>query len=238
MSFNPRAHVGRDLKQLASQEVLVVSIHAPTWGATASAVFIVGMTCFNPRAHVGRDNNSPLFDFSLLFQSTRPRGARPHQKRPLWPERCFNPRAHVGRDCPRPVDVHSSASFNPRAHVGRDSTASTSEASLGVSIHAPTWGATSAVFPAHSLRALFQSTRPRGARHGQTGGCCLGLVSIHAPTWGATIFRLELRGLCVFQSTRPRGARLNAVTDQLKGAEVSIHAPTWGATALPSGTWP
>ena len=33
-SFNPRAHVGRDAEGDVSEGLLVVSIHAPTWGAT------------------------------------------------------------------------------------------------------------------------------------------------------------------------------------------------------------
>ena len=55
MSFNPRAHVGRDCQLRKRAHVPSVSIHAPTWGATS------------PR---------PLLSSMLRFQSTRPRGAR------------------------------------------------------------------------------------------------------------------------------------------------------------------
>ena len=77
-------------------------------------------------------------------------------------------------------------SFNPRAHVGRDKHA----VYLGapgekVSIHAPTWGATSNAASQHSW-SEFQSTRPRGAR----------------PKAQSTS-----QILSTFQSTRPRGAR-------------------------------
>ena len=34
-SFNPRAHVGRDVTFELITELETVSIHAPTWGATA-----------------------------------------------------------------------------------------------------------------------------------------------------------------------------------------------------------
>ena len=35
-SFNPRAHVGRDMQEVELDVLcLQVSIHAPTWGATA-----------------------------------------------------------------------------------------------------------------------------------------------------------------------------------------------------------
>jgi len=85
---------------VASSLPLTVSIHAPAWGATAVMVMLDQQTyvsihapawgatgrllgtryaglCFNPRARVGRD----IFIFHnllgiLLFQSTRPRGAR------------------------------------------------------------------------------------------------------------------------------------------------------------------
>ena len=53
--FNPRAHVGRDRRDLPWR-------HA---------------TCgFNPRAHVGRDQATQVVNRNILFQSTRPRGAR------------------------------------------------------------------------------------------------------------------------------------------------------------------
>ena len=54
-----------------------------------------------------------------------------------------------------------------------------------VSIHAPAWGATSQPGTMRPL-ALFQFTRPHGAR--PRAGQRLGnnRVSIHAPAWGAT----------------------------------------------------
>ena len=100
--FNPRAHAGRDsmignmkgkvkmfqstrprgarLQATASPFLVVnVSIHAPTRGATS-----IGRTGkrklrgFNPRAHAGRDKAMPTIERTLdMFQSTRPRGARP-----------------------------------------------------------------------------------------------------------------------------------------------------------------
>ena len=122
-----------------------VSIHAPTGGATIRSLCACATcACFNPRAHGGRDSSSQqTSSTSILFQSTRPRGARRYAAcRRFPPSRCFNPRAHGGRDdlvFNHTCDVRS---FNPRAHGGRDST--------------HTAAATSP--PA------FQSTRPRGAR--------------------------------------------------------------------------
>jgi len=169
-----------------------------------------------------------------MFQSTRPRGARPSAS----PSGCpgpyrFNPRAHGGRDISSTgiytavskVSIHAPTggatiisepvvgvfnSFNPRAHGGRD--------------------------PAQHCRRMFpytfQSTRPRGARPVRDG------------------FSGQMR---TFQSTRPRGARrcwsgcgrssrrsfnprahggrdVAAPHHVLALVPVSIHAPTGGAT--------
>ena len=123
-----------------------------------------------------------------VFQSTRPRGARQRLK-------LLRPRHRI-------VSIHAPAwgatisttqssttpsRFNPRARVGRDAT--------GTILRV--------------LDAMFQSTRPRGARRlrrPEIGR--VRVVSIHAPAWGAT----------------RHGARDNA------HRVVSIHAPAWGAT--------
>ena len=77
-----------------------------------------------------------------------------------------------------------------------------------VSIHAPTWGATSR--GSVDLQSIqFQSTRPRGARPVHLLGRAALIVSIHAPTWGATPFFSIVSHMVRFQSTRPRGARLS-----------------------------
>ena len=76
--------------------------------------------------------------------------------------------------------------FNPRARVGRD-------AAANINANTP---------------RLFQSTRPRGARHARYNRFQAEYtVSIHAPAWGATAgATLPAKGM-MFQSTRPRGAR-------------------------------
>ena len=142
--------------------------------------------CFNPRAHVGRDSIMSSRKNTLRFQSTRPRGAR-RSREQWW---CNHP------------------GFNPRAHVGRDDNGHQSGYTGGVSIHAPTWGATSMCL-SYTDKHLFQSTRPRGARRLSAHGTKSGgdHVSIHAPTWGATHWLHDTCNWRMFQSTRPRGAR-------------------------------
>jgi len=54
--FNPRARVGRDESHWGQFPKMVVSIHAPVWGATKQWGSIwTRCWCFNPRARVGRD---------------------------------------------------------------------------------------------------------------------------------------------------------------------------------------
>ena len=100
------------------------------------------------------------------------------------------------------------ACFNPRSHMGSDTNNSNHRRKWAVSIHAPTWGATTIGDKKHTHKT----------------------VSIHAPTWGATSIppspasgrsfnprshmgsdRLKLLQITVckwFQSTLPHGERL------------------------------
>ena len=84
------------------------------------------------------------------------------------------------------------------------------DSGIGVSIHAPAWGATRrpVAFPGG---VWFQFTRPRGARQ---------------------YMRAVSAGLSLFQFTRPRGARHYSRTSLGSEVLVSIHAPAWGATQL------
>ena len=100
-----------------------------------------------------------------MFQSARPRGARPAMARRYSTRHSFNPRARVGRDIvgdngDRLIDsfnprarvgrdrgLHArtaqGAGFNPRARVGRDTELGVWRKATQVSIRAPAWGATS-----------------------------------------------------------------------------------------------
>ncbi len=147
---------------------LLVSIHAPTWGAT----------CL-------KKIQSPA---SCGFQSTRPRGARLIVYTATLAEALFQ-------------------STRPRG--ARRAQLLVVLNAVEVSIHAPTWGATSVLNKTHDVIKMFQSTRPRGARQIHSTKIIQEyIVSIHAPTWGATLCACH-RKTCT---------------------EVSIHAPTWGAT--------
>ncbi len=156
---------------------------------------------------MGRDLTGLTETFKLLFQSTRPHGARPAVGDRWRGPRCFNPRARMGRD-------------NRRAYFGSECI---------VSIHAPAWGATggSAGLPDP---ARFNPRARMGRDNNRYPDIRLGIVSIHAPAWGATVAGSGLIKLHPFQSTRPHGARLFDFVNERPLDRVSIHAPAWGAT--------
>ena len=186
-SFNPRTHVGCDTALGKAYCLRAVSIHAPTWGATELLTLLQLRRKFQSTHPRGVRPLAALDRFNGdRFQSTHPRGVRPKRPLPASEPLCFNPRTHVGCDpiagldemlypgfnprthvgCDEPLShlVERVLGFNPRTHVGCDLPAIFDKLGNGVSIHAPTWGATCVV-------------REHG--HWQR-------VSIHAPTWGAT----------------------------------------------------
>ena len=167
-SFNPRAHEGRDAAAQAAGVGLRVSIHAPTRGATWRSSYAgTPATCFNPRAHEGRDLGKAQGGGTAdRFQSTRPRGARRGRDGACQHGGRVSIHAPTrGATRGRGAGTRTRGCFNPRAHEGRDSPPSpVSSARCPVSIHAPTRGATWTVLDPKAFTALFQSTRPRGAR--------------------------------------------------------------------------
>ena len=122
-----------------------------------------------------------------------------------------------------------------------------------VSIHAPAGGAT---FKAHIVdtEAVFQSTRPRGARlmsNTEIFMSCQGfnprarggrdrkvqpkkmeykMFQSTRPRGARPRVFLRWRGISLFQSTRPRGARHFEFCFYQYSYVVSIHAPAGGAT--------
>jgi len=62
--------------RFANEMRQVVSIHAPAGGATVNDIKDDLSYSFNPRARGGRDHYVALRIKHILFQSTRPRGAR------------------------------------------------------------------------------------------------------------------------------------------------------------------
>ena len=78
LSFNPRTHEGCDNKQHKNYFIALVSIHAPTRGATCRWKNRKCYWSFNPRTHEG-------CDYKIQQIISR-----------IW---SFNPRTHEGCDC-------------------------------------------------------------------------------------------------------------------------------------------
>ncbi len=187
---------------------------------------------FNPRAHAGRDLCSKSILACIGVSIHAPTRGATLAIYGACRLAGFNPRAHAGRDCAmslclpiKIVSIHAPT---------RGATVSPARYYLGqaVSIHAPTRGATTTCRRCWSW-AVFQSTRPRGARLDTE---CDGNIILrfnpraHA---GRDFPALAIQGcLPGFQSTRPRGARPQQAVAQLEATLVSIHAPTRGATSL------
>ena len=167
----------------------MVSIHAPTQGATSRASSLRS---------------------EITFQSTHPHRVRLTKSVHSSKRGSFNPRTHTGCDLKlHCLITRTIKGFNPRTHTGCDGYYKTTRSVLSdVSIHAPTQGATTAkknLLPLLSFqsthphrvrrcgvgkgqrRFLFQSTHPHRVRLSQSENLRAYLhVSIHAPTQGAT----------------------------------------------------
>jgi len=181
--------------------------------------------CFNPRARGGRDaaGKQPLP--RPMFQSTRPRGARPMGREDLHGASCFNPRARGGRDH-TVCNTRYFSSFQSTRPRGARHAGYFHLKRSQVSIHAPAGGAThndqqpkssrrfnprarggrDALYVQTWWQKWFQSTRPRGARPADNRESIRVCVSIHAPAGGATITVGQLNDLASF-NPRARGGR-------------------------------
>ena len=147
-----------------------------------------------------------------MFQSTRPRGARPE---------------------PTHTEGHSRVCFNPRARAGRDVvTIDANAKTCGFQSTRPR-GARRHVCLNSRGMYVFQSTRPRGARPVRSPASTPArlIVSIHAPARGATVVRLAgpVRRRC-FNPRARAGRDGDFLGVRVMSEYVSIHAPARGAT--------
>ena len=197
MCFNPRARVGRDLSSLSTRlwESLFqstrprgarhhfwwtvrawgefVSIHAPAWGATRKLTphippYYVSIHAPAWGATIKRIMGVNLEDVSIHAPAW---GATIRFSVVLWYRVGFNPRARVGRDMYYGFETSDeNAGFNPRARVGRDYRR---RRSLFYFVSFNPRARVGRDLPrSHRPRVfcLFQSTRPRGARHSSMSG--------------------------------------------------------------------
>ena len=200
------------MSSMLGADNILVSIHAPARGATSSI--------------------SRSADAGNVFQSTRPRGARPvlslmrgisfavsihapargateHlvHRRDIWGVSIHAPArgATSGRD----ARYGCSSGFNPRAREGRDSAVATSTFARPSFNPRAREGRDSCRHPAHQV----------------------GRVSIHAPARGATYFNDSTVILTKSFNPRAREGRDSLLPHiGTTGRLVSIHAPARGAT--------
>ncbi len=104
-------------------KVVVVSIHAPAWGATAgNGHKKLGEVGFNPRPRMGSDSTGIRSRLAVI---------------------CFNPRPRMGSDADRVVHWPAALRFQSTPpHGERLSRYCIFLVTSNVSIHAPAWGAT------------------------------------------------------------------------------------------------
>ena len=79
-NFNPHSRVGSDKPCFAYSDTRTISIHTPAWGATPGCALVFNLSFyFNPHSRVGSDRCSWQNSGTIYkFQSTLPRGERPH----------------------------------------------------------------------------------------------------------------------------------------------------------------
>ena len=144
--FNPRSRVGND-----------------TAGALAGAK---SGGDFNPRSRVRNDTETwkPHRQHGDQFQSTFPRGERPHHSAP---------------------SVITSISIHVPAW-GTTHSRRTRHYESSISIHVPAWGTAFLVW-LMLCWISFQSTFPRGERRNEDVWLYDIKISIHVPAWGTTI---------------------------------------------------
>ena len=165
VSFNSRAHEGRDGSPSASWRVGRFQFTRPRGARLDESLKRFAAQRFNSRAHEGRDvRRVARTARPCAFQFTRPRGARPGR----WPlprrQPMFQFTRPRGARRPQNATRSKPASFQFTRPRGARRYESSGTGVFDVSIHAPTRGAT------------WPLSR---ARHPV-------LVSIHAPTRGAT----------------------------------------------------
>mgnify|MGYP007127806895 CR=1 FL=1 len=232
---------------------MCISIHAPTRGATIRGCFMSKIEIISIHAPTrGATTSAPFSDREVQFQSTLPQGERHRLGEVVRIDNNFNPRSHKGSDISLRTFAVFVNDFNPRSHKGSDTASAKDPNSTGISIHAPTRGATVTSGTGYDI-FIFQSTLPQGERrhtyftppfhpdfnprsHKGSDENVMDKsieerISIHAPTRGATPTRGIPSGMSTISIHAPtRGATITHKPDHsLMG--ISIHAPTRGATS-------
>ena len=190
--FNPRTHTGCDSRSYTQHVFIMVSIHAPTRGATLHGPVLrrgIRVSIHAPtRGATMSDTGSRT---SCGFQSTHPHGVRPVRIRQSHARILrFNPRTHTGCDNnPYKMRLPQDRFQSTHPHgVRLVIIAILVSRKQHVSIHAPTRGATPQDDFVWTVVTVSIHAPTRGATDVKYDSEMIKKVSIHAPTRGATFW--------------------------------------------------
>ena len=187
----------------------LISIHAPAWGATAEPDACGGIEQFQSTLPHGERRRSARIRRACRYFNPRSRmGSDYIPYRLVLPISYFNPRSRMGSD-PTPRNPRPRCTnFNPRSRMGSDQIIEVVADVVGISIHAPAWGATCPTLWFRPIPMLFQSTLPHGERPAWSG------FTTSPVTFQSTLPHGERPDLkrrseegVIFQSTLPHGER-------------------------------
>ena len=146
---------------------LIISIHAPAWGATTG---VHGETSkahyFNPRSRMGSDEVLKIME-ALGYISIHA---------PAW-----------GATMLLLLSQYFLEHFNPRSRMGSDIRCDMIYISRDIFQSTLPHGERRKIFTKGAVNVKFQSTLPHGERpyRSRSWKVCI-IISIHAPAWGAT----------------------------------------------------
>ncbi len=196
-----------------------------------------GSCCFNPRAHRARDL-CKAWGFRLvnMFQSTRPRRARPYDLHRRGSPQRFNPRAHRGaRPRRSALSILATVFQSTRPRGARLVAGRTRHDRLVVSIHSPAGGATTGRPLPRPSRASF-NPRARGGRDRPRGLDVLASRCFNPRARGGRdVALVALRSPRKSFNPRARRGRDGDTLQFGRTSLVSIHAPA-GARRVFAGT--
>ena len=202
---------GATMRQKHLRLLLPISIHAPAWGATLVCNLYVTFNSFQSTRPRGARPHPVLSDSqNTPFQSTRPRGARLSAHRKRISTRRFQSTRPRGARLSRWSFLSRLSLFqSTRPAWGRDDKAERSgRCPCNFNPRAPHGGATKSDC-LMLFSSSFQSTRPAWGRdYGRSGQALAYPISIHAPRMGARHMSApSAAAQSPFQSTRPAWGR-------------------------------
>ena len=135
--------MGSDTIRQGTHAVMIISIHAPAWGATL--------------------HNRDLPD-NLPFQSTLPHGERLYRVPPRASRSYFNPRSRMGSDHADLQQWALTLNFNPRSRMGSDRRRNNENSDQNHFNPRSRMGSDHSFHYLNALNGIFQSTLPHGER--------------------------------------------------------------------------